>query len=207
MHYVLDLQVEPYANALKAMRQAIDRPDRILASVGESLLNANQDRHAKNVAPDGTPWAPLAKSTLYKAVEAKQLQVTSIGNKRRGASSSIAAGQKIMANKAKRILYQYGDLLRFQYQLEGSSLLVGTADGKAAWHHFGTGKYGEGKGPYTIRPKTKKALAFGGGLFSKVTHPGVPARPLIGFPDSDQSIASRIVAEHLATAAQNKGRP
>lgn len=206
MHYIIDLQIAPYAHTLQALRQAINQPDRILASVGESLLNANQDRHAKGLAPDGTPWAPLARSTLYRAVEAKQSQVTTKANKKRGASSNIAAGQQIMANKAKRILYQYGDLLRFSYQVDGGQLRVGTNDYKAVWHHYGTGKYGTGRGPYTIRPKTKKALAFGGGLFSKVTHPGVPARPLIGFPASDQSITSRIVAEHLAKAAQNKGR-
>ena len=204
MHYVIDLQIEPYANVLKSLRKTIAQPGLILSSVGESLLNANQDRHAKGLDPDGNPWAPLAKSTLYRAVEAKQQRVTSIGNKKRGASSNIAAGQKIMANKAARILYQYGDLLRFAYDVDGGVLRVGTNDGKAAWHHFGTGTHGEGKGSYTIRPKNRKALAFGGGVFSRVTHPGVPARRLIGFPASDQSIAARIVAEHLATAADQK---
>lgn len=204
MHYVIDLQIEPYANALKSLRQSIASPGLILSSVGESLLNANQDRHAKSLDPDGNPWAPLARSTLYRAVEAKQQRVTSIGNKKRGASSNIAAGQKIMAKKAARILYQYGDLLRFSYQVTGGELSVGTNDHKAAWHHFGTGTHGEGKGPYTIRPKNRKALAFGGGVFSRVTHPGVPARRLVGFPAGDQSIAARIVAEHLATAAAQK---
>jgi phage gpG-like protein len=204
VHYVIDLKIEPYANALRAMRAAIASPDLILASIGESLLNANQDRHAKGLAPDGTPWVPLAKSTLYRAVESKQL--TSPGNTRRGAITNIAKAQKAMANKAARILYQYGDLLRFQYQVQGDQLRVGANDHKAPWHHFGTGNYGPKQSPYVIKPKNKKALAFGGGLFSKVTHPGVPARPLIGFPASDQSIAARIVAEHLAIAAQNKGR-
>lgn len=204
MHYVIDLQIEPYANALKSLRQSIASPGLILSSVGESLLNANQDRHAKSLDPDGQPWAPLAKSTLYRAVEAKQQRVTSIGNKKRGASSNIAAGQKIMANKAARILYQHGGLLRFSYQVTGGELRVGTNDHKAVWHHFGTGTHGEGKGPYTIRPKNRKALAFGGGVFSRITHPGVPARRLVGFPSGDQSIAARIVAEHLATAAAQK---
>lgn len=201
MHYVIDLQIEPYANLLAALRRAVNKPDRILASVGESLLNANQDRHTQGVAPDGTPWAPLARSTLYRAVDARQHQVTSIGNKRRGAASNLAKAGKIMENKAARILYQYGDLLRFAYQVQGDQLRVGTNDAKAAWHHYGTGTHGPGGQPYTIRPRAKKALAFGGGVYSSVSHPGVPARPLIGFPDSDQSIAARIVAEHLATAA------
>jgi phage gpG-like protein len=204
MQYVTDLQIEPYANVLKSLRRTIAHPDLVLSSVGESLLNANQDRHAKGLDPDGNPWAPLAKSTLYRAVEARQRRVTGVANKKRGASSNIAAGQKIMANKAARILYQYGDLLRFTYDATGGVLRVGTNDGKAVWHHFGTGTHGEGKGPYTIRPKNRKALAFGGGVFSRVTHPGVPARRLVGFPAGDQSIAARIVAEHLATAAAQK---
>lgn len=204
MHYVIDLQIEPYANALKSLQKAIAQPNRILSSVGESLLNANQDRHAKALDPDGQPWAPLARSTLYRAVEARQHEVTTIGNKKRGASSNIAAGQKIMANKAARILYQYGDLLRFSYQVNGDQLRIGTNDHKAAWHHFGTGSHGPSGQSYTIRPKSKKALAFGGGVFSQVTHPGVPARRLVGFPAGDQSIAARIVAEHLATAAAQK---
>lgn len=201
MHYVIDLQIANYKNVLQAIRQAAQRPERILSSVGESLLTANQDRHRKGVAPDGTPWAPLARSTLYRAVDARQHQVTSIGNKRRGAMSNMAKAQKIMANKAARILYQYGDLLRFQPSVNGNVLRIGTNDGKAAWHHLGTGTHGPNGQPYTIRPKNRKALAFGGGIYAHVMHPGVPARPLVGFPASDQSIAARIVAEHLATSA------
>jgi len=204
MHYSIEIKVQPYANALRAISATIHKPEQILKSVGESLLNANQARHTKNLAPDGTPWQPLAKSTLYRAVDAQQHKVTRIGNKKRGASSNIAAAQKIMARKASRILYQYGDLLRFTYQVTGSELRIGTNDKKAVWHHFGTGKYGTGNGPYIIRPKNRKALAFGGGIFKQVTHPGIPARPLIGFPASDQTIVERIVAEHLATAARKK---
>lgn len=201
MHYTIDLQIAPYTGVLEALRRAASQPERILASVGESLLNANQDRHARAVAPDGTPWAPLARSTLYRAVENQQHRVTAIGNKRRGAASDPAKAQKIMGNKAARILYQYGDLLRFSYQVSGGQLRVGTNDAKAAWHHFGTGTHGPAGQPYTIRPRAKKALAFGGGVYRRVMHPGVPARPLIGFPASDQSITARIVTEHLAAAA------
>lgn len=205
MHYVIDLQLEPYAGTLRALQRAIKRPERILSSVGESLLTVNNDRHARGLAPDGTPWAPLAKSTLYRAVDAQQHKVTAIGNRKRGATSNIAKAQQIMANKAHRILYQYGDLLRFAYQVEDGMLRIGTNDQqKAVWHHYGTGKYGPKKSPYTIRPKNKKALAFGGGVYARVNHPGVQARPLIGFPASDEAIAARIVAEHLATAAQKK---
>lgn len=77
---LIDLQTAPYANALKALHQTIARPRLILESVGLSLLNATQERHTCGLAPDGTPWAPLAKSTLYKAREARQHTFTRIGN-------------------------------------------------------------------------------------------------------------------------------
>lgn len=201
MQYIVDLQIQPYLHVLQALRQAASQPDLILANVGESLLTANRDRHSKGLAPDGTPWTPLARSTLYRAVDARQQQVTSAGNKRRGAASNVAKAQQIMATKAAHILYQNGDLLRFASQVQGGQLRIGTNDIKAPWHHYGTGTHGPKGQAYTIAPKAKKALAFGGGVYRKVTHPGVPARPLVGFPDSDRSITERIVAEHLATAA------
>jgi hypothetical protein len=140
MHYSIDLQISPYSRVLEALRQVVSRPENILTSVGESLLNANQERHTRGVAPDGTPWAPLARSTLYRAVENQQHRVTSAGNKRRGATSDFAKAQKIMGNKAARILYQYGDLLRFAYQVSNGQLRVGTNDKKgrvaSLWHRL-----------------------------------------------------------------------
>ena len=51
---------------------------------------------------------------------------------------------------------------------------VGTNKAYAPVHQFGSG-------PYTIRPRHKQALAFGGGIIrKKVNHPGVPARPFFG---------------------------
>ena len=51
---------------------------------------------------------------------------------------------------------------------------VGTNKAYAPVHQFGSD-------PYTIRPRHKQALAFGGGIIrKKVNHPGVPARPFLG---------------------------
>lgn len=50
---------------------------------------------------------------------------------------------------------------------------VGTNKAYAPVHQFGSG-------PYTIRPRHKQALAFGGIVRKKVNHPGVPARPFLG---------------------------
>lgn len=97
----------------------------------------------------------------------------------------------------------------------------------AAWHHFGTGTHGTGRGWYLIEPKNKKVLAarLPGGLrasilganvgegsrarggyfiFGKyVKHPGVPVRRLM----PSEALARRMVLETLdgALVAAVKG--
>ncbi|MGB0955288.1 MAG: phage virion morphogenesis protein [Panacagrimonas sp.] len=63
---------------------------------------------------------------------------------------------------------------------------------QARWHQ-------EGTGPYVIRPKTKKALAWAGGPGprKKVNHPGLPARPFIGVSRSDEQGIERLAAAWL----------
>lgn len=80
--------------------------------------------------------------------------------------------------------YREGKVLQLSGQLAGSILpfhganYAGVGSNKiyAAIHQFG-GK----TRPHTIRPKNKKALAFGGGVFKQVQHPGsnIPARPFL----------------------------
>jgi len=96
------------------------------------------------------------------------------------------------------MLYDHGDLLRFFYQVDGDTLRIGTADWKAAFHHFGTK-------PYTITPKKAKALKFGGIYRKRVNHPGLPARLLVGFPTSDQQLVTDVIEDHL-TAVLNRVR-
>lgn len=96
----------------------------------------------------------------------------------------------LQTKRKSRMLYENGDLLRFQYQVTEDELRVGTKDWKAAFHHFGTR-------PYTITAKKAKALKFGGMLRKRVHHPGLPARPLIGFPDSDRRLVVDVLDDHL----------
>jgi len=92
-------------------------------------------------------------------------------------------------------LNKSGDLLRsFHSQPAGNTLVLGF-DGafeakKAVWHHFGTD-------PYTIVPKHKAVLAFAGIVSKRVNHPGLPKRPLVGFPASDQKLVADVTADHL----------
>lgn len=97
-----------------------------------------------------------------------------------------------------RLLYGHGDMLgSFNYQVQGDELKLSFSDRKAVWHHFGTGTFGPRGTPYTISPKKAKALAFGGMFRRRVTHPGIPARLLTGFPASDQLLTIEVIDDHL----------
>lgn len=76
--------------------------------------------------------------------------------------------------RTPKMLYEHGDLLRFHYQVEGDTLRLGTNDWKGVFHHFGTRR--------TAR------------------HPGLPARPLAGFPASDHQLVGDLLADHLHRA-------
>jgi phage virion morphogenesis protein len=97
-------------------------------------------------------------------------------------------------NKTKnknRILFLDGRLAKsFRYQISGNELNFGTNVPYAAHHHFGTK-------PYTIKPKTKKALAFGGVVVQKVNHPGLKARPFFGTNDADNEEILQLLTEYL----------
>lgn len=67
------------------------------------------------------------------------------------------------------------------------------ADAKQArWHQ-------EGTDPYEIRPREKKALAWPGGPGPRgvVHHPGLPARPFIGFSAEDAEATERLAVAWL----------
>jgi phage gpG-like protein len=74
---------------------------------------------------------------------------------------------------------------------------------QARWHQ-------EGTQPYTIRPKTKKALAWSGGPGPRVIvrHPGLPARPFIGLSRDDEAAIDRLsIAWLVRDADYSEGGP
>jgi phage gpG-like protein len=90
-------------------------------------------------------------------------------------------GRKHPAPQSKRLLYRSGALMRsiiFQDSPDGS-VIIGSNLVYAGIHQSG----GQTKA-HEIRPRNKRALAFGGGVYTKVNHPGskIPARPFLGVP-------------------------
>jgi phage gpG-like protein len=77
-----------------------------------------------------------------------------------------------------------------------TSVTVGTDRAYGAFHQFGT------RGPYEIRPKNKKALAWPGGKHpvKKVMHPGLPPRPF--FPVTSAGTLVPAAARRMQQAAE-----
>ena len=105
----------------------------------------------------------------------------------------LDAGRK----KGNRILYEHGDMLGSLHpSVNGNVLTLAFGNEKAKWHHKGTE-------PYTIRPKKGKALKFAGMYRKKVDHSGLPARPLLGFPEDDADAVKHLVQDHIKYLLSN----
>lgn len=113
------------------------------------------------------------------------------------AASTIAAGNRKGGplNKTGRML------ANFHYQVQGDNLRLGFDQGdgfKAIFHQ-------DGSRAHVITARKAKALAFGGIFRKRVNHPGLPARPLVGFPESDRQLVGDVTADHI-TAVINRRR-
>jgi phage gpG-like protein len=196
MQFTIEFNDDHLTAVLEAVEREIATPQQMLGSIGESLLNVNKDRHNAGLAPDGTAWKPNAKST-YGAY-ADGLSKSSYGKDGR----LNAKGASSVANKTP--LKASGDMLKsLNYQFEGNDTLVLGFDGArnnqlATWHHGGTDEY-------LIAPLNKKALYFGGRFAKKVKHPGLPERPLLGFPVSDQQLVTNVLEDHLTAVLRGAG--
>lgn len=108
-----------------------------------------------------------------------------------GSAWKPLAPATLKKKRKSRILYEENDLLgSFHYQVSGYTLTLNFTDHKAIWHH-------EGTKPYEIRPRLKKALAFNGIVRARVHHPGLPARPLVGFPGADAQLVADVCRDHI----------
>ena len=164
MQYTITFETERLTRLLEALRRGYS-DEELLGAFGESLLNVNRERHRAGLAPDGSPWTPLAASTR--------------SIKRKGGPF----------NKTGRMLKN------FHYQVEGNTLRLGFDDGDG----FPAKYHQEGSRAHVIEPKNKKALAFMGIVRKRVKHPGLPARPLVGFPESDQRLIEDTAEDYLRT--------
>ncbi|MBO9538733.1 phage virion morphogenesis protein [Herbaspirillum sp.] len=111
MQFTVEFQADHLTAVMEVIRQEVATPQQMLGSIGETLYNANQHRHAQGLAPDGSPWKPLAPMTLAN---------------RRGSRMLYGHGDMLGS---------------FNYQVQGNNLRLGFSDQKAVWHHDGTRPY------------------------------------------------------------------
>jgi len=129
----------------------------LMRDIGETLTESTQRRFRDGVGPDDIPWVPLANG--------------------RGRSPLVDTGRM-----RDEIFPSSGD----------DWVEISATAKQARWHQFGTA-------PYVILAKPGKALSFPGlpprtnksgktlpGAVKKVNHPGLPARPFIGFSAEDR---------------------
>lgn len=66
MQFDIQLQAEQTERLLAAIAHDLDAPHDMLESIGQALLNVNEDRHKEQVDPEGAPWAPLHPKTIQR---------------------------------------------------------------------------------------------------------------------------------------------
>ena len=196
MDFTVEFEASHLNRALEAVRQSLATPQELLGAIGESLLTKNRDRHAQGLAPDGTPWKPLAPLTIGNDVwnkQDKRHKFDRDGKYRKDRRMDLKVARQVQASR--RILFSTSEMLLsdFHPQVLGDTLHLGFELTRANYHHFGTK-------PYTISPKKAKALSFAGIAVKRVHHPGIPARPLIGFPAGDAQAVVEEVEDYLLRA-------
>jgi phage virion morphogenesis protein len=99
---------------------------------------------------------------------------------------------------SRRVIEQGGQTLSLSGDLKSSinSTFDSTSAEVGAERSFGSAVYAAiHQLGGTIRPRNKKALSFGGGIFAQVT---MPARPYLGFGDSDREPILEIFTRFVA---------
>jgi phage gpG-like protein len=101
--------------------------------------------------------------------------------------STLASGKRKGGplNKTGRML------ANFHYQVQGDNLRLGFDQGdgfKAIFHQDGSRAH--------VINRRRMVEGFGS-IRQRVNHPGLPARPLVGFPESDQQLVGDVTADHL----------
>ncbi len=59
VNFTVEFDQRPVIDALARLAAVGERPEKLMKGLGERLVISTQRRFDTNVAPDGTPWAPL----------------------------------------------------------------------------------------------------------------------------------------------------
>lgn len=174
----------------------------VLGDIGLVLKRRSMKAFREQTAPEvtgegeagGGRWEPLALSTI-KSREFYR-------SKAKKTKGHLRERKTRKKGRAAKTLQDTGTLRRsvsIDKSWAQAAVAVGTALEYGLYQHGGTR-------PYTIVPKSAKALTFvnawGDVVFTKkVHHPGLPARPFLGYDKSDIEGILNLIVRHLGRAA------
>ena len=174
---------------LGAIRRRGDRPPlRRIPVIGIKSVQLNCSKSGRP-----TKWKVLAARS--KGGRGKDEK----GRQKRAEGSHPRAAGKPLLDKG----YSGGMASTVQADHLGmTNVKVATKHPMAAIHQYGTGTFGPKKARYWIGPVNKKALSFIASDGSRVSsrghwHPGIPARPFIGWQVSDITKIQKLLLNHL----------
>lgn len=140
----------------------------LMAQLGEDLTESSQGRFNTGIGPDGIAWQPLADGS---------------------------------GRTPLNLTHRMRDGI---HPLNGPDWVEVRADAKQArWHQEGTAPYEivakPGKALYWpgMQTRTAKDGSEGPAFVNKVNHPGLPARPFIGFSAEDGEATERLAIAWL----------
>jgi phage virion morphogenesis protein len=102
-----------------------------MQSIGEYMLRQTRGRFDSSTAPNGSPWAPLAASTIAAKTKSQDRK------QRKGAKKLY---KRTRANPSDILKDTF--LLRdtITYQVEGDQVAIGTPQRYGVFHQLGTGR-------------------------------------------------------------------
>lgn len=165
--FTVDVSDREVTDALASLVRRLEQTRPILQQIGEGVMERTKERYTTSTGPDGVRWSPNARSTIEAYIASRG------GFGKRGITKKGMG----LAMAKKPLIGHTGDLRRQYYVVATSAAVtVGNSMIYAAIQQFG----GKTKA-HDIFPRLKKALAFGGGVYKKVHHPGstIPARPAL----------------------------
>jgi len=158
-------------------------------------------RRAADEMGNGRPLMRSVAGIMMRAVE------DNFEQEGRPKWKDLHPGTKLSRQKQNtwpgKILQRSGGLASsIQQQFDGQSAVVGTNKVYAAIQNFG-GR----TSPHVIRPKTKRALSFGGIVVRQVNHPGsnIPARPFLRLTPGDLRDIVIAAQQHYNQALARNG--
>ncbi|TCO74287.1 phage virion morphogenesis protein [Rhodovulum euryhalinum] len=63
---------------LRALVDRMERPEGFYKLVGDAIVNSTKENFQSESAPDGTPWAPHAPSTIRQRIRRGQVPITKL---------------------------------------------------------------------------------------------------------------------------------